>query len=208
MIALLAAGKSTLTLLAVLGYTGLGAGIGARLSRLGHGPATACSAIAAWPLLLPLLGEAPPRPQPGDGPYAAAIRDAFAKLAEALGDPASAELPWEGEIAALSEALRTADTRLALVDRLLTDASEDPEVQRSHQALAEARARAAAEIEAVLSGIAQLRLQVGLLALNGEALPVTERLRELAARAGALEEVTAVGRRARPAETDVPPPPR
>ncbi|TNE88786.1 MAG: hypothetical protein EP330_13425 [Deltaproteobacteria bacterium] len=192
MIALLLGGKSAATVLVLLGYTAVGAGVGARLSRDGHSSATTASALAAWPLLLPLLGEAPPpvRRAPGSGPFASRIHTAFARLEEALGDPASAELPWDAEVGALRDVLLSADTRLALVDRLLDDEVEDEEVARSREALAEARERAAAEIEAVLSGVSQLRLQVGLLALQGEALPVTERLRELAARAGALDEVT------------------
>ena len=192
MIALVLGGKSTLTVLGMLGYVGIGAGVGARLASDGHPSATSVSALAAWPLLLSLVGRSPAsRPRvAGDGPFAPRIHDALFRLQEALGDPAAAELPWDAEVEALREVLLSADTRLALVDRLLEDETTDAEVARSHQALAEARSHAAAEIEAVLSGLAQLRLQVGLLALQGEVLPVTERLRELAARAGALDEVT------------------
>ncbi|MCO4744915.1 MAG: hypothetical protein KC912_09000 [Proteobacteria bacterium] len=196
MLALLLTGKSAATVLALLGYVGIGAGIGTRLAKDGHGSATASSALAAWPLLLPLLGEQPAPRDPDAGPYRTRIAQALVRLQEALGDPAAGDLSWEGEIAALRDVLLRADTRLRLVDRLLADEDGDEEVAKSRATLREARSRAADEIEAVISGIAQLRLQVGLLALEGDDLPVKARLRELAGRAGALEEVTRIGSRA------------
>ena len=83
------------------------------------------------------------------------------------------------------------DERLGLVDRLLRDTAEpqDPDIARSHGTLATARAHTAAEIEAVLTGVVQLRLQVGLLALAGDGGGVADRLKQLRARVTAIEEV-------------------
>jgi hypothetical protein len=56
-------------------------------------------------------------------------------------------------------------------------------------ALRRARTSAAAEVEAVLEGIVQLRLQIGLRSLAGNSVPVRERLRDLRARLAAVDEL-------------------
>jgi hypothetical protein len=123
-------------------------------------------------VLLPLLANA------GGGPYAGRIAAAFAALAGADLDPVA--------LARVRDALLRADARVALVDRMLAELGPDPEAAR----LVEARARAADEIEAVLRGVAQLRVQLGLVALAGDTAPARRAMAELAARVGALEELT------------------
>ena len=84
-------------------------------------------------------------------------------------------------------ALHAADARVGTVDRMLTD----PAIRQAEQGarLVSARQAAAAEVEAVLKGLVQLRVQLGLVALVGETAPVQDRLRELSARLGAIDEV-------------------
>jgi hypothetical protein len=65
-------------------------------------------------------------------------------------------------------------------------------VRDSALALRQARARSAGEIEAVLAGVLQLRLQIGLLALAGDDRAARQRLAELRDRARALEELTPI----------------
>lgn len=177
-----------LTVSLVLGWLLIGVVVGTRLTRSGHGAATACSAIVAWPALLSLTSSAP---RSMTGPYADRIAQAFLALGEALGDPSAAAVPWREDALALQSVLEAADRRLVLVDRLLQDEDGDGDaaVAESRAALARARTHAAHEIEAVLAGVVELRLHVGLLSLAGDPLPVRERLRGLRARARALAEV-------------------
>lgn len=72
-----------------------------------------------------------------------------------------------------------------MVDRLLDDSDGDT------TSLTQARAHAALEIEAVLSGLSDLRLQIGLAALEGGGQSVQAELAALQARASALSEVHA-----------------
>jgi hypothetical protein len=58
--------------------------------------------------------------------------------------------------------------------------------------LRRARAATAAQIEAVLDGVVQLRLQIGLRALAGNSVPVQERLRDLRGRLAAIDEIAAM----------------
>src|SRR5690606_26310440 len=95
----------------------------------------------------------------------------------------------------LITALYRADERLALVDRLL-DSMQTPEGLPTQGGLAQsladlrrARAVAAAEVEAVLEGLAQLRVQIGLRSLVGNSVPVRECLRDLRARLAAVDEL-------------------
>lgn len=184
----------TLPVAILAAWLAVGAAVGWRLDRAGAPAATAASALVAWPALLPLLGAPAPA---GSGPFAARIRDAFAGLARTLADPAAAEVPWDDDLVALRASLVAADGRVALVDRLLDEARGEGAVADDLVALRAARDHAATEIEAVLAGVVQLRLQVGLLALEGSDMPVRARLEELRARAAALSEVRAVGRERR-----------
>ena len=190
-----AAWSSTTTVASVvLAYLGSGLAVGAVLARKGHSAATAWSALAVWPMLLPLLES--PQPRLATGPFAARIESAFAALREVLVDPAAGEVPWAADLDGLRQVLLRSDERLALVDGLLADA--DDSVEGAAAQLRSARAHTAGEIEAVLAEVAQLRLQVGLVALAGNAEAVRERLGELVNRARALDEVASIGREEEP----------
>lgn len=189
MIAFLGAGfPSAGAALLLVGYAGVGVAVGGWLARRGAPVSTSVAAIAIWPLLWSAARERPA--MKAGGPLGPRISQAFDALRAALTDPAAAEVPWRSELEGLEDALRRADERVGLVDRLLlAPAGDDPEVQRSEEALRRARAHAVAEIEGVLAGVAQLRLQVGLVALAGDAGGVGDRLRQLRARVAALDEV-------------------
>ncbi len=180
-----------LAVVLALAWVGAGTVVGLRLHRTGASAAAAVAALGAWPLL---LGEPEPAtpPEPVGGPLVGRIESAFDALATALADPAAGDVASVGELAALRRSLVEADRRLALVDGLLAEAPSDPDpaVEASLARLRRARAHAASEAEAVLSGVLQLRIQVGLLALAGDALPVRERLVELRARVAALDELS------------------
>lgn len=174
---------TTATLLLLAAWLAIGALTGLTLSRRGQPAATALTAVLAWPVLLPLLGSAP-----SAGPFAERIAAAFAALRAALADPAAASVVSTEELVALEAALTRADARIAMVDRLLHEdalASDPLSAQ-----LTRARGHAADEVEAVLRGVVQLRVQVGLVALAGDTLPVRDRMRELGARVSALEELS------------------
>lgn len=177
--------STVFVLLAV--YLAIGAVTAGALRGRGQAPGVVASAVVAWPLLLGLF-EASPTPGLVPGPLHARIQRSFLDLTAALRDAAAPELVTEGELAVLRASLLAVDSRLGMVDRLLDDEAlrGDPLGDRLRQA----RARAAAEIEGVLRGMVQLKLQVGLLALAGDTLPVRERMRELGARVRALEEIS------------------
>ncbi len=179
-------------------YLAIGVAVGLLLSQAGRSRATALSALACWPLMLSLLG-APVRPAV-KGPLARNIAHSFDALAELLrdeaaGDPATAA-DWSAPLQALRRDLERADRRLAVADRIL---AEQPRygtatLGQDLRSLQHARDRAATELEAVLAGVHQLRIQVGLLALSeirgGPALAVQRRLGELRARVKAIEELS------------------
>jgi hypothetical protein len=198
------AGSTTILVLGG-GYLTLGAVLAVALARRGHAAATVVSAVVAWPLLIPLV-QVSPRPAATAGPMARRIEQTFTALQLTLSDPAASEVPWHEDVEGLREALLRGDQRLGLADRLLSETgtmpAADVELSRSLDHLRDARDRAAEEIEAVLSGVTQLRIQVGLETLAGDAVPVLERLREFRARVRALEEVAGmdevVRRRASP----------
>jgi hypothetical protein len=173
-------------LLEVLGlaYLGAGAAVAWRL-RDETSWAALCGAVVAWPVFLPMIGAPDPA---GTGPYRTRIQTAFASLERTLADPAAGEVPWDADLTGLREALLRTDERLGLVDRLLAESGP-----ARADALVGARARTGAEIEAVLDEVVQLRLQIGLAALAGDAASVRERLTELLARARALDEVATHG---------------
>ena len=178
----------------VLALVWLGAGtlVAGRLRRAGAPPGLTVAALGAWPLLLGEPESLATTSERVMGPLGPRIAGTFTALEEALEDPSVGEMASHQELAALRRALEEADRRLALVDTLLAEAPDDPDpgVVRSLQRLRRARAHSESEAQAVLSGVLQLRIQVGLLALAGDALPVRERLQELRARVAALDEVT------------------
>lgn len=168
------------------GYLVAGGAVAVGLLRRGEARANVVMSLVTWPLLLPLLWDA--APITATGPLKQRIDGALDALAKTLGDPATGELPGGDDVGFLRDALHRADARVALVDRLLEspDTASAPEAQAT---LRTARATAVAEIEAVITGVIELRLQVGLLALHGDTGPVRERLRELRGRIGAFDEV-------------------
>lgn len=182
--------------LLVLAYAAVGVVAAAELHRRGQDAGTVLSAVIAWPVLVSALRPPEPtRHAPGahaDGPLGRRIDDALDALEATLRDPATGDIGGVEDTADLRTSLHRTDERLALVDRLLVDGGgvADPAVVDGLAALRVARTAAAAEVEAVLAGVLQLRIQIGLVTLAGNDLPVRARLRELRARIGALDEVT------------------
>lgn len=172
------ANPSLLTAIGV-GYLVLGGAAGWRLSRT-HGWGSGVAALVAWPVFLPLLADRPG----GEGPHQARICEVFEALERTLADPAAGEVPWDADLSGLRSALWRTDERLGLVDRLLAESAG-----ARTEGLRQARNRTSTEIEAVLEEVVQLRLQIGLAALAGNAASVRERLAELLNRAEALDEV-------------------
>jgi hypothetical protein len=192
---------------AALVYLVLGLGVGLALLHHGHSRGTAASALAAWPLLLGLL-SAKPAPTPEGGPKAADIDRAFCALEDLLAQQRQqgVSIAWAGELGDLRQALEAADARIAMVDRILEDlrAGDVRHVATDLAALGRARERAATELDAVLGGVQRLRIQVGLLALSEiqdeAAQAVQQRLRELHARARAIEEISSLAAEPPPPE--------
>lgn len=195
-----------------LGYLGVGTAIAWHLGRKGHGLGVTSSALACWPLLLGLVGRTPPsaelrfdaRPSVG-GPNATRIDACMRTLAEGVDETSEsggAPLIDSTQLAKLADALHRADGRIARVDRLLReteshvalrgDSIRDAAVEAAVAALRSAREHAHRELEAVLAGLIQLRVQLGLFTLAGESEPVRERLAELEARVTALAELSSV----------------
>lgn len=174
-------------------YLAVGTVGGAVLARRGYPASTCVGAVLGWPLVLAALDPAPVGRQ---GPMSARIEDTFRALDATLADPSSQGLALGDDLRVLRESLGRADCRLILADRLIADEPPDgdAETRASFATLREARAHAVREIEGVLSGLVRLRVQIGMLALAGDATPIRDRLRELGARVRALEEVSAFGR--------------
>lgn len=174
---------TTTTVALALAWLACGVVTAVLLAQRGQAIPTVAAAVAAWPVLIPLLTDAPaPR-----GPNGARIAAAFAALEAALREPAAVGVVTPHDVARLRDALHRADARLAVVDRLLSDdaLATDPVAAR----LRDGREQAQQGIEALLRGVLQLRVQVGLLALAGDTLPVRDRMQELTARVRALEEL-------------------
>ncbi len=191
-------------------YLLLGVGVGLVLLRRGQAPGTARAALPAWPLLLGLLG-ARPGASPLGGPRSTAIARAFAALDDLLAQQRQqgASAPWAGELGDLRRAMEAADARIAMVDAILADLrGSDDAVAADLAALAQARERAAGELDAVLGGVHRLRIQLGLLALSEihdeAAQAVQQRLRELRAQARAIEEISSLGAGSPPAQARDP----
>jgi len=113
------------------------------------------------------------------------IDGALRALAQTLSDPVAREVGAVADLSGLREALHAADARLALVDRVLADAPEGPATGEVRAA----RARGEQAIRDVLDEVQQLRLQVGMAAVDGGAEALAERLADLSARARTLAEV-------------------
>lgn len=175
------------------GYTVVGAIVATLLARRGHAAAVALGALVCWPLFMPLLGQ---RGTPsGIGPLHDRIARAVSALRDAMAEPGAESLHLPGDLEGLVGDLHRADERLAMVDRLLASVGRDgaaPGVVQSIDELRRARAATTAQIEAVLDGVVQLRLQIGLRSLAGNSVPVQERLRDLRSRLAAIDEIAAM----------------
>lgn len=193
--------------LLALGYLGAGAALAWHLGRRGHGLGVTTSALACWPLLIGLVGRVPPdaelrfESRPSPGPNTARIDACVRNLSEGLAETVEAggaRLIDPAQLDKLADALHRADERIARVDRLLREAEaerelvHDPSVDAAISSLRRAREHAHRELEAVLAGLLQLRVQLGLFTLAGESEPVRERLAELEARVAALAELSSV----------------
>lgn len=191
MFALLTWSPTTISLALAAGYFGCGITVAVLLSRKAASSETVLSALALWPLLLPLLSRSE---RAASGPLAPRIDRAFSDLRAVLAEAGGTPLD-PVELASLQSALHRADERVALVDRWIARERSEGNIMGDSAALGElqtARARAVDEIESVLAGIAQLRLQIGLLTLAGDGSAVQEHLSALAARIAALEELSGV----------------
>lgn len=193
----------------MLGYLGVGAAMAWHFGRRGHGLATSTAALACWPLLIGLVGRAPPsrelelglplEPGPNRARIDACVAGLRDGLHEQLGDAlVGAPLIEATQLDKLATSLHRADHRLARIDRLLHETqtqrqvASDASLEAAIARLCHARDHAARELEAVLSGLVSLRIQLGLFALAGESEPVRERLVELEARVAALAELSSI----------------
>ncbi|MEN0061536.1 MAG: hypothetical protein AAGA48_05260 [Myxococcota bacterium] len=152
--------SAAVALLGVL-YTLAGVFFAVRLHGRGHGLPVSGASLLAWPLFVPLLTEGP---RPSRGPLADRIEQTFDQLRGALQDPAATVVRADLDLTAVQEALHAMDRRLAFVDGLISD-SEATETQAR---LTAARMETVSAIEGLLKEIHDLRLLVGLLALEGE----------------------------------------
>jgi hypothetical protein len=195
----------------MLGYLGVGAAMAWHFGRRGHGLGTSTAALACWPLLIGLVGRAPPtheldlcspiEPGPNRVRIDACVAALRQGLHEELGDAlVGAPLIDAAQLDKLAKSLHRVDYRIARIDRLLIEtrsthgprATTDPTLEAAIARLCQARDHAARELEAVLAGLVSLRIQLGLFALAGESEPVRERLVELEARVAALAELSSI----------------
>lgn len=189
----------------MLGYLGVGAAMAWHFGRRGHGLGTTTAALACWPLLIGLVGRAPPSRDLDlgaplePGPNRARIDACVAGLRQGLHEElVGAPLIEATQLDKLAQSLHRADHRLARIDRLLLETKTQRHVTSDHALeaaiarLCHAREHAARELEAVLAGLVSLRIQLGLFALAGESEPVRERLVELEARVAALAELSSI----------------
>lgn len=178
----------TAALLGVYGLVGVVVAVG--LWRAGTDPAAAAAAVVAWPLLIGVRPGAAAVAETTKGPLRDAIDRTFDRLDDAAVRVGGLGPEWREERVVLREALCRADERLAAVDRILADDRDVP--AESLARLRERRDRSALEVERVLGDLAELRVQMGLLALAGDIEPLRDGLRGLVARARALDELASL----------------
>jgi hypothetical protein len=177
----------------VAGYVVTGGVVATLLSRRGHSAAVSLGAFACWPLLVSLLSQRPTPATPG--PMHARIVETIEALRAAMAEPGAECLALPGDLGGLTDDLHRADERLAMADRLLASVGRDglaPAVLEGLNELRRARAASCSQIAAVLDGVVQLRLQIGLRSLAGNNVPVQERRRDLRSRLAALDELAAM----------------
>lgn len=188
---------TVLALLLLGAYAALGLLAAGLLAHRGVAPGTAAAAVVGWPFFVHTLvpTEAPPRPAPSAcaGPLHADIDLTFDRLEDAA---RRVEVNVQGlvELTALRRALHVADTRVAVVDRILAedDAPGSGQLAESLVRLRARRDRSVREIRDVLDEIARLRVQLGMLALSGDTMSLQDGIRALVARVKALDEVDGV----------------
>lgn len=169
-------------------YLAVGATVAWVLGHRGVRSAVAVSALGCWPLLLPLLSAGPP--PSASGPLCDRIDRCAEDLHSTMSDPRAESVVVVEDLDELVADLHRADQRLGMVDALVVDVRTSSGDAPGLAALLAARARAAGEVEAVLQGMVELRLSIGLRSLAGNSVPVQERLCDLRARLGALDEIT------------------
>jgi len=169
-------------------YLVAGATVAWLLARRGVRSTVAASALGCWPLLLPLLSAVPQ--VVSSGPLSDRIARCAEDLRSTMSDPRAENVVVVDDLDELVADLHRADQRVGMVDALVIDVRASSGDAPGLGALLDARARAAAEVEAVLQGMVELRLSIGLRSLAGNSVPVQERLGDLRARLGALEEIT------------------
>ena len=185
---------SPLAIGVLLAWLALGVVVALALRSRGAGVETVVAAVVGWPLLVHQLFEGPARPAPPEagpaGPLGTEIERAFAKVREVA---PRGDADWLGDLEVLRASLLAADARVALVDRILAEAAEDrgsASVAASIAQLTARRARTLAEVEAVLAELVRMRVQIGIVALSGDTLPVRDGLLSLNARVRALDEMS------------------
>lgn len=169
-------------------YVVVGATVAWLLGRRGVRSAVAVSALGCWPLLLPLLSAGPE--VASTGPLSDRIGRCAEELRNTMADPRAENVVVVEDLDELVADLHRADQRVGMVDALVADVRASSGDAPGLEALLSARIRAAAEVEAVLEGMVELRLSIGLRSLAGNSVPVQERLGDLRARLGALNEIT------------------
>lgn len=170
-------------------YLVVGATVAWMLGRRGVRSAVAAAALGCWPLLLPLLSAAPDAAS--TGPLSERIARCAEDLRSTMADPRAENVVVVDDLDELVADLHRADQRVGMVDALVADVRASSGDAPGLTALQSARGRAAAEVEAVLEGMVELRLSIGLRSLAGNSVPVQERLGDLRARLGALDEIAA-----------------
>lgn len=179
----------------------VGCAVALLLASRGLPETTAIAAVLAWPFLLPLLQPAPPEVATR-GPLGGRVDRVVDGVLQALRDADASTPAAEDDLAAMRQALHDADARIGRADQLLADTEDLSEgVDAEQRALRQARDGARDDLEGVLAGLVQLRLQVGRLALAGDTSPVVRQLAELRARVGALGELADLGVRPSPPAT-------
>lgn len=169
-------------------YLVAGATVAWVLARRGVRSTLAASALACWPMLLPLLAGAPQVER--SGPLGERIVRCASELRSTMSDPRAESVVDVEDLDELVADLHRADQRVGMVDALVADVRASSGDAPGLSALLAARSRAASEVEAVLQGMVELRLSIGLRSLAGNSVPVQERLVDLRARLGALDELT------------------
>ncbi|MGB1275042.1 MAG: hypothetical protein ACPG77_04765, partial [Nannocystaceae bacterium] len=150
----------------------------------------AVSGLACWPLLWSLMRQRQP---PGDRGRNDRIDAAITALRGTL---EHAEfIPPGVSLDHLQLALHRVNARISWADRMLQECGEtgaSPELHQTIVTLRASREHAAGELDAVLSSLVQLRIQLGLADLAEGKEPVAQCLGDLQARVDALRALSSM----------------